>query len=399
MQYPQQQRPAAPMRPPTPARPHLPPRPRARQRSWTPLVFMASIAALLLMTVCAALAGGYAYRSMNRIPSGVNVAGVLVGGKSVAEAEQLLAQNPPHQSLVLQDQSRHWTVALGDLGIAVDPHTSALAAMEAGRGATIQPRYYIDLNLTQQGLVNLTEVVNVAAIPGDNPQVGRSLEIPVLLERLRVDATGELADGILELPMIEIQPPREEAPNFSPDQTTVHVVARGEELGLIAKTYGVTVQDIVDLNSISDPNIINVGAELIIPAVGVYVPDAASAPPAPTQAGKAIVVSTREQRIYAYENGQLIRSHLTSTGLPATPTVLGDYNIYVKFRATDMSGEDYYLPQVPYTMYFYQGYGIHGTYWHNNFGRPMSHGCVNLPISEAEWFFNWAEVGTLVRVI
>jgi lipoprotein-anchoring transpeptidase ErfK/SrfK len=79
--------------------------------------------------------------------------------------------------------------------------------------------------------------------------------------------------------------------------------------------------------------------------------------------------------------------------------VLGDYNIYVKYVADDMQGADYFLPQVPYTMYFYQGYGIHGTYWHNSFGRPMSHGCVNLPTPEAEWFFNWAEVGTLVRVI
>ena len=41
-------------------------------------------------------------------------------------------------------------------------------------------------------------------------------------------------------------------------------------------------------------------------------------------------------------------------------------------------GYDYYLPNVPYVMYFYQGYALHGTYWHSNFGRPMSHGCVNL---------------------
>jgi lipoprotein-anchoring transpeptidase ErfK/SrfK len=71
----------------------------------------------------------------------------------------------------------------------------------------------------------------------------------------------------------------------------------------------------------------------------------------------------------------------------------------VKYRATDMRGPDYYLPQVPWTMYFYQGYGIHGTYWHNNFGRRMSHGCVNLPIDQAEWFFNFASVGTPVRVV
>ena len=60
-------------------------------------------------------------------------------------------------------------------------------------------------------------------------------------------------------------------------------------------------------------------------------------------------------------------------------------------------GVDYYdLPNVPYSMFFYQGYAIHGTYWHTNFGHPMSHGCVNLPTAEAKWFYEWAPVGTPV---
>ncbi|MBZ0288908.1 MAG: L,D-transpeptidase family protein, partial [Anaerolineae bacterium] len=177
------------------------------------------------------------------------------------------------------------------------------------------------------------------------------------------------------------------------------VVERGQELGLIARQYGVSIEDILALNNISDPNLLYIGQELTIPAAGLYTPRAEEAPPAPTTSGKSILVSTGEQRIYAYENGQLVRSHLTSTGLPATPTVLGDYKVYVKYVADDMSGPDYFLPQVPYTMYFYQGYGIHGTYWHNSFGRPMSHGCVNLPTPEAQWFFDWASVGTPVRVV
>jgi lipoprotein-anchoring transpeptidase ErfK/SrfK len=73
--------------------------------------------------------------------------------------------------------------------------------------------------------------------------------------------------------------------------------------------------------------------------------------------------------------------------------------VYVKYEADDMSGPDYFLPDVPYTMYFYQGYAIHGTYWHANFGRPMSHGCVNLPPDEARWFYEFSTVGTPVRVV
>ncbi len=111
-----------------------------------------------------------------------------------------------------------------------------------------------------------------------------------------------------------------------------------------------------------------------------------------------IDVDLSEQRLYAYEGRQLVNSFLVSTGTWQYPTVTGQYRIYVKYRYTDMAGPGYYLPNVPYTMYFYRGYGIHGTYWHNNFGTPMSHGCVNMRTDEAGWLFNWASVGTLVNI-
>ena len=54
-------------------------------------------------------------------------------------------------------------------------------------------------------------------------------------------------------------------------------------------------------------------------------------------------------------------------------------------------GTYYYLPNVPNNMFFYKGYAIHGAYWHNNFGHPMSHGCVNEPLANAAQIFEWAE--------
>lgn len=111
-----------------------------------------------------------------------------------------------------------------------------------------------------------------------------------------------------------------------------------------------------------------------------------------------IDVNLSEQRIYAYEGSQLINSFLVSTGTWRYPTVTGTYSIYVKYRYADMSGPGYYLPNVPYVMYFYKGYGIHGTYWHNNFGTPMSHGCINLTIPDAEWMFDFASIGTVVNI-
>jgi lipoprotein-anchoring transpeptidase ErfK/SrfK len=111
-----------------------------------------------------------------------------------------------------------------------------------------------------------------------------------------------------------------------------------------------------------------------------------------------IDVNLSEQRTYAYDGNQLIRSFIVSTGTWQHPTVTGQYRVYVKYVSAPMSGPGYYLPNVPYIMYFYRGYGLHGTYWHNNFGTPMSHGCINLTIPDSEWLYNWASVGTLVNI-
>ena len=102
---------------------------------------------------------------------------------------------------------------------------------------------------------------------------------------------------------------------------------------------------------------------------------------------------------YAYEGSTLIRTFLVSTVVAAHPTVTGQFHVYVKYRYALMTGPGYYLPNVPYTMYFYESYGLHGTYWHHNFGHPMSHGCVNLKTEDAQWLYeNFVSIGTLVNV-
>lgn len=140
-----------------------------------------------------------------------------------------------------------------------------------------------------------------------------------------------------------------------------------------------------------------------------HTPDPTETPVPPTEVpergevpavsdGRWIDVDLSEQMVYAYEGDRLVNSFLVSTGTWQHPTVTGQFRIYVKYRYTDMSGPGYYLRDVPYTMYFYKGYGLHGTYWHSNFGTPMSHGCVNLRTEDAAWLFDWASVGTPVNV-
>jgi lipoprotein-anchoring transpeptidase ErfK/SrfK len=63
-----------------------------------------------------------------------------------------------------------------------------------------------------------------------------------------------------------------------------------------------------------------------------------------------------------------------------------------------MRGRNYNVPNVPYVMYYSGGYALHGAYWHNRFGTPVSHGCVNLRTASARWLYNWAPVGTPVVV-
>jgi LysM repeat protein len=189
-----------------------------------------------------------------------------------------------------------------------------------------------------------------------------------------------------------------------------HVVARGETLGSIAQRYGTNVQALVSANGLTS-NTIYVGQRLNLPGnqaspAPAAVPAAGEIAPIvlPEGAGvggeRWIDVNITNQTITAYEGQTPVYSAVVSTGIWKYPTVVGTYNIYVKYRSAGMSGgtgADYYnLPNVPYVMYFYRGYGIHGTYWHNNFGTPMSHGCVNLRTTDAEWFFNWASVGTKV---
>ncbi len=111
-----------------------------------------------------------------------------------------------------------------------------------------------------------------------------------------------------------------------------------------------------------------------------------------------IDIDLTNQQLAAYEGQKLVRLTPVSTGLPQTPTPTGQYHIQIKLRYDDMSGIDYFLPNVPYVMYFHGGYGIHGTYWHARFGQPMSHGCVNVPTAVAEWLFDWATVGTMVNI-
>ena len=140
-----------------------------------------------------------------------------------------------------------------------------------------------------------------------------------------------------------------------------------------------------------------------------FAPKAAAVPaPAPVAAAAPASLAVREsrwievrlakQQLIAWQDGKAIMTTAISSGVRDTPTVRGSFRIQRKYASVRMRGPGYDLPNVPFSMFFHAGYALHGTYWHNAFGRPMSHGCVNLPTSKARWLFGWAPVGTLVVV-
>ena len=106
---------------------------------------------------------------------------------------------------------------------------------------------------------------------------------------------------------------------------------------------------------------------------------------------KWIEVDLTQQRLTAYEGEDAVFATEISSGKDHTPTVLGKFRIKEKRAAQLMAGPGYYLPDVPWVMYFYARFALHGAYWHDKWGTPTSHGCVNLRIEDARWIYDWSD--------
>ena len=115
-----------------------------------------------------------------------------------------------------------------------------------------------------------------------------------------------------------------------------------------------------------------------------------------------IDVNLTTQTLVAYEGETPVLYSTISSGLWQFPTITGQFRTWMKYDTQNMTGYhlgyNYSLDNVPHVMYFFEDYAIHGAYWHNNFGTPMSHGCVNLRTDNAEWVYNMANIGTMVNI-
>ena len=127
--------------------------------------------------------------------------------------------------------------------------------------------------------------------------------------------------------------------------------------------------------------------------------------PAGVPEDRWIDINLYEQTLAVYDQGELVFATMASTGLPGWWTQPGVFQVETRLEVTDMTGafeadrSDYYLLEdVPWVLYYDGARALHGAYWHNGYGLPRSHGCVNLSPTDAHWLFNFAQEGTWVHV-
>lgn len=128
-------------------------------------------------------------------------------------------------------------------------------------------------------------------------------------------------------------------------------------------------------------------------------------PPEGVTGDRWIEVNLEEQTLSVYDHRQLVFATIIASGAEGFWTRPGSFQIREKFESTAMSGaskadrsDQYYLEDVPWTMYFDDARALHGAYWRAKLGFPQSHGCVNMTVGDSHWLFNWAQVGDWVYV-
>jgi LysM repeat protein len=176
----------------------------------------------------------------------------------------------------------------------------------------------------------------------------------------------------------------------------IYIVRAGDTLSEIAAAQATTVQQLLVDNGLPNGRFIYVGQRLRVRPAQAQ--SALNMVATPSNGKKWIEINLSEQSLTAWQGDVAVMHTTISSGKAATPTVTGRFTIGNKYKAQRMSGPGYDLPNVPYVMYFYSAYAIHGAYWHTNFGTPQSHGCINMWPDEARMLYEWAPAGTEVYV-
>lgn len=168
---------------------------------------------------------------------------------------------------------------------------------------------------------------------------------------------------------------------------------------IVGTVYHNEALAILETTTVSGQRWYRIGTDQWVYGANVGVARAKARPAAIRSNERWVGVNLSEQTVVAYEGDKPVYAALAATGLPRTPTVQGIFRTWWRLVSRRMAGGSpatggyYYLEEVPWTCYFYSGYALHAAYWHDAFGRPRSHGCVNLSPYDAWWIFKWSEAG------
>ncbi len=202
-------------------------------------------------------------------------------------------------------------------------------------------------------------------------------------------------------------PPEETETPVSPKPAAItesdllaHIIQPGEDAASIALGYGVEVSELLALNELKN-------AEQAQPGMSLSIPPAKDSPPSPSYAvEKLILVSISQQHLWAYENDQLMYSFVASTGM-GNSTRAGTFEVLNKIPSAYGATWNIWMPS--WMGIYWSGHlqtGIHALpilpngaiLWEGYLGTPISYGCVVLGTYEAQLLYDWAEVGTTVKI-
>jgi lipoprotein-anchoring transpeptidase ErfK/SrfK len=267
--------------------------------------------------------------------------------------------------------------------VPVEPLINDTAAVNAQK--EINEKLKLAINFTQNGEVKYTptpaDIANWVHFIPDTTKGTLSLEFDkAIIEQF---ITNQVGGAVATLPIDR---------KIVIDKATgvEHVIQKGRKGYRIEEIASLAAEVVSALNGGRD-----ITKELIVseaPFKTVTI----------TGSGKWIEVDLSTQTLTLYIDNTVVAQFLISSGKAATPTVIGEGRIYAKYPVQTMTGtingEYYYVPNIKWVSYFYGGEAFHGTYWHSNFGHPMSHGCINMTEADAKVLYDFAPIGTKVIV-
>lgn len=296
------------------------------------------------------------------------------------------------------------TPAVPGTGVDLDGLTTALsAALADGAGSLTYSGDPAEAPapVSDEDAAGVAEKLN-AMLATIGFYVGEERTVPILPAVAAtwievVDQDGELsivADEATIQATVDALPA---AVNRAPVNAESITNAGGEVLEEL--TAGVTGRTLGDTSTVASDF-----AEQLEAGTAVQPLEVSEVPFASTTLAREIDVNLATQTVSAIENGVVVDSWRVSSGAGEFPTNTGSFAVGWKTASQNMGNRDltqapnYFQPDVKWVMYFNGDEALHGVYWHNNWGTPMSHGCVGMPESAAQWLYDWAPEGVNVYV-